>query len=89
MTKIFPPQLILVLKLIQPDQQQVLSAFCKLHRQQYNWQVNNFSRPDKRKLMIYELLLRDFVAAHDWKTLRDTLNYLKGAWGKCDRDHAV
>ena len=43
----------------------------------YNWQVNNFSRPDKRGLIIYELLLRDFVAAHDWKTLRDTLNYLK------------
>jgi hypothetical protein len=44
---------------------------------QYNWQVNNFSKPDKRKLVIYELLLRDFLAAHDWNTLRDTLNYLK------------
>src|SRR5437773_7905864 len=44
---------------------------------QYNWQVNNFSKPDKRKLVIYELLVRDFLAAHDWNTLRDTLNYLK------------
>jgi 1,4-alpha-glucan branching enzyme len=44
---------------------------------QYTWQVNNFTRPDKRKLVIYELLLRDFLAAHDWNTLRDTLNYLK------------
>ncbi len=43
----------------------------------YNWTVNNFSRPDKRNLVIYELLMRDFLAAHDWKTLRDTLNYLK------------
>ncbi|MER3470719.1 MAG: 1,4-alpha-glucan-branching protein [Chitinophagaceae bacterium] len=43
----------------------------------YNWAVNNFSRPDKRGLVIYELLVRDFVAAHDWKTLRDTLNYIK------------
>lgn len=43
----------------------------------YNWSVNNFSRPDKRGLVIYELLLRDFVAAHDWKTLTDTLSYLK------------
>jgi hypothetical protein len=43
----------------------------------YNWQVSNFSRPDKRGLIIYELLLRDFLAAHDWKTLRDTLNYFK------------
>jgi hypothetical protein len=43
----------------------------------YNWAINSFSRPDKRNLVIYELLLRDFIAAHDWKTLRDTLNYLK------------
>jgi 1,4-alpha-glucan branching enzyme len=43
----------------------------------YNWAIPDFSRPDKRNLFIYELLLRDFVAAHDWKTLRDTLSYLK------------
>ena len=43
----------------------------------YTWQVNNFSRPDKRNLLIYEVLLRDFVANHDWKTLKDTLGYLK------------
>ncbi len=43
----------------------------------YSWQANNFQRPDKRNLVIYELLVRDFVAKHDWNTLRDTLNYLK------------
>ena len=43
----------------------------------YNWTVPNFSRPDKRGLILYELLLRDFIAAHDWKTLRDTLSYLQ------------
>jgi 1,4-alpha-glucan branching enzyme len=43
----------------------------------YTWAVNNFSRPDKRNLVIYELLLRDFIAAHDWKTLKDTIGYLK------------
>jgi 1,4-alpha-glucan branching enzyme len=42
----------------------------------YSW-TSNFTRPDKRGLVIYELLVRDFVAAHDWNTLRDTLNYLK------------
>lgn len=46
-------------------------------RPAYNWAVPNFTRPDKRNLMIYELLLPSFVAAHDWKTLKDTLNYLK------------
>ncbi|NDA61020.1 MAG: 1,4-alpha-glucan-branching protein [Chitinophagia bacterium] len=43
----------------------------------YNWSSVNFSRPDKRSLIIYELLVRDFVLAHDWKTIRDTLNYLQ------------
>ena len=43
----------------------------------YTWTVNNFARPDKRNLVIYEMLLRDFIEAHDWKTLRDTLNYFQ------------
>lgn len=43
----------------------------------YQWTSNNFVRPDKRRLVVYELLLRDFVANHDWSTLRDTLSYLK------------
>lgn len=43
----------------------------------YTWNVNSFARPDKRNLVIYELLLRDFIAAHDWQTLRDTISYFK------------
>jgi glycosidase len=43
----------------------------------YPWVNTSFARPDKRNLVIYELLMRDFLAAHDWKTLRDTLPYLK------------
>lgn len=43
----------------------------------YTWQVNNFTKPDKRNLIVYELLLRDFVGAHDWATLKDTISYLK------------
>lgn len=43
----------------------------------YNWQTTTYSRPDKRKLIIYELLLRDFLAKHDWTGLKDTLNYLQ------------
>lgn len=42
----------------------------------YNWKVQHFNRPDKRNLVIYELLLRDFLAQSDWKTLIDTLPYL-------------
>lgn len=43
----------------------------------YNWQVTNFNRPDKRNLLIYELLIRDFTATQNWKGLQDTLTYLK------------
>ena len=43
----------------------------------YTWQVTNFNRPDQRSLVIYELLLRDFVGNHNWKTLKDTIAYLK------------
>ena len=43
----------------------------------YNWQANNFTRPDKKSLVIYELLLRDFIANHDWKTLSDSITYFK------------
>ena len=43
----------------------------------YQWQYPNFPKPAKQKLVIYELLLRDFLTEHDYKTLKDTLNYLK------------
>ncbi|MES2882009.1 MAG: alpha-amylase family glycosyl hydrolase, partial [Bacteroidota bacterium] len=43
----------------------------------YNWAVNSFSQPSQKGLVIYELLLRDFLAAHDYKALKDTLSYLK------------
>lgn len=43
----------------------------------YNWSNNSYSRPDKKNLLIYELLVRDFLAAGNWQTLTDTLNYLK------------
>src|SRR5215203_5272403 len=42
----------------------------------YSWQTASFTRPDKKNLVIYELHLRDFLAAHNYKTLKDTLNYL-------------
>ncbi|MEN0003900.1 MAG: alpha-amylase family glycosyl hydrolase [Bacteroidota bacterium] len=44
--------------------------------EEYEWQVNDFERPSKKDLVVYELLLRDFIARHDYKTLIDTLDYL-------------
>ena len=45
---------------------------------QYNWQVNNFTKPDKKNLVVYELLVRDFLAEHSYQSLIDSINYLKG-----------
>lgn len=43
----------------------------------YPWQITNFQKPPTEKLVIYELLLRDFLETHDYKTLRDTIQYLR------------
>jgi glycosidase len=48
-----------------------------LTKENYNWTVPNFTRPSKDKLVIYELLIRDFVSTHSYKTLKDTLSYFK------------
>ncbi len=37
----------------------------------------SFVRPAKEKLTIYEILLRDYIADHSFKTLEDSLPYLK------------
>ena len=42
----------------------------------YNWVNNNFNPPEKKDLIIYELLVRDFVLTHSYQTLIDTLDYL-------------
>lgn len=44
----------------------------------YNWQHQNYDRPKKENLVIYELHIRDFVESHDFKTITDTLDYLDG-----------
>ncbi|MCW5923822.1 MAG: T9SS type A sorting domain-containing protein [Saprospiraceae bacterium] len=43
----------------------------------FNWQATNYQRPKNTQLVIYELLLRDFVAAQNYQTLLDTLDYLE------------
>ncbi|MEO8796174.1 MAG: alpha-amylase family glycosyl hydrolase, partial [Daejeonella sp.] len=43
----------------------------------YTWKTTDFARPKKTDLVIYELHLRDFLAAHNYQTLIDTLGYLQ------------
>ncbi|RSK29627.1 T9SS C-terminal target domain-containing protein [Hymenobacter metallilatus] len=49
----------------------------------YAWQVTNFQKPKRTDLVIYELHLRDFIARHDYQTLRDTLGYLQRLGVNC------
>ncbi|WP_121808972.1 alpha-amylase family glycosyl hydrolase [Mucilaginibacter kameinonensis] len=42
----------------------------------YSWKNTSFTRPDKKNLVVYELLVRDFIDAHNYQTLTDTLKYL-------------
>lgn len=43
----------------------------------YVWAVPDFTPPATEKMVVYELLIRDFIAAHNYATLTDTLSYLK------------
>lgn len=42
----------------------------------FNWTATSYKAPAEDKLVIYELLVRDFIARHDYETLKDTLDYL-------------
>ncbi|RZK99052.1 MAG: 1,4-alpha-glucan-branching protein, partial [Hymenobacter sp.] len=43
----------------------------------YTWTATNFKRPARTNMVVYELLMRDFIGRHDYKTLKDTLNYIQ------------
>ena len=43
----------------------------------YTWQSTNYIRPDKRNLVTYELLVRDFGDAQNYQMLIDTIGYFK------------
>ncbi len=43
----------------------------------YNWQTTNFQRPEKTDMVVYELLIRDFVGNQNYQTLMDSLDYLE------------
>ena len=43
----------------------------------YNWQVSNFTKPQKDKLVIYEVLIRDFDANRNYQDLINRIQYFK------------
>lgn len=44
---------------------------------QWNASEDSWQRPEKEKLVIYELLVRDFIGTHSYKDLMDTLDYIQ------------
>jgi glycosidase len=54
----------------------LVSVF-QIEESEYEWQNNSFEAPAVSELVVYELLVRDFVAARNYQTLIDTLGYLK------------
>ncbi len=43
----------------------------------YNWQVTNFIKPSKDKLVVEEVLVRDFDASRNFQSLIDKVSYFK------------
>ena len=42
----------------------------------FNWSDENFNRPERESLVIYELLVRDFTEERNFQSILDTLDYL-------------
>nr|WP_288833015.1 alpha-amylase family glycosyl hydrolase [uncultured Flavobacterium sp.] len=43
----------------------------------YNWQVTNFTKPEKEKLVVYEVLVRDFDSHRNFQDLINRIDYFK------------
>ncbi|HEX8386271.1 MAG TPA: alpha-amylase family glycosyl hydrolase [Rubricoccaceae bacterium] len=43
----------------------------------FAWTDGAYERQPTSDLVVYEMIVRDFVAAHDFQTVRDTLDYLQ------------
>ena len=55
-----------------------LISWVRLNQAEYQWQVNNFQRPDQENLVIYELLTRDFDTDESFEAIIQRLDYLEG-----------
>ena len=51
-------------------------SYFELENRSYPWQILNFEKPEKERLVIYELMMRDFLGDHSYSSLLDTIPYL-------------
>ncbi len=54
-----------------------IASYLQTAQVPYSWSPSSFTPPAPTDLIIYELLIRDFIATHDYPGLIDTLNYFK------------
>ncbi|MEM1215195.1 MAG: alpha-amylase family glycosyl hydrolase [Bacteroidota bacterium] len=59
------------------DQPNGIMSLLRPGAPEYDWQNDDYVVPEKENLIIYELLMRDFIERHDYQTLLDTLDYLE------------
>lgn len=58
------------------EKTQEIASVLQTNQVEYQWKNNDYVLPEENELIIYELLVRDFLEAHNYKTLIDTLDYL-------------
>ena len=61
-----------------PAGQDFEASIIQTNQPAYNWVVDNFEKPAKEDLVIYELLVRDFTTEKTWQSLINKIDYLKG-----------
>jgi len=61
---------------VYPAGQTGIVSVMQANKPGHTYKNNAFRRPEKNKLVIYELHLRDFLKSNNYNTLTDTLNYL-------------
>lgn len=54
-----------------------ITGIVQTDQPEYQWQTSDYIRPAKEKMVIYELLVRDFSTQRTFQFLIDTLSYLK------------
>src|SRR5699024_2603801 len=59
-----------------PSGQTGIVSVMQANKPDYSWKIKNFQSPHPKNLVIYELLIRDFVETHSFQTLIDTLDYI-------------
>jgi hypothetical protein len=48
----------------------------KINQTEFDWTDASFTRPPSSRLVVYELLMRDFLEDHNYATLMDTIDYI-------------